>query len=61
MDIESDSEPLSAPPSTIEVPTELQKTSDFDSCAQEIDIVKDLPSSSDDKYKGLNWLKFSGF
>ena len=61
MDIESDSEPLSEPPSTIEVPTDLQKTFDFDSRAQEIDTARDSSSFSNDKYKGLDWLKFPGF
>ena len=58
MDIESNSKPLSAPSSTIKVPTKLQKTFNFNSRAQEIDTATFF---SNNKYKDFNWLKFLGF
>ena len=62
MDLESDSELPSAPPSTFEVPSELQNAFDFNSRAIEADPLRDaVPDEDDDKYKGLNWLLFPGF
>ena len=61
MDVETASSISSTGPSELQVPTELQKTHNFDSRATNADPAGDSTNSEADTYKGLDWKLFPGF
>ena len=61
MDVETTSSAPSTGPSNLQVPTELQKTYNFDSRATNADLGGDSVNLETDTYKGLDWKLFPGF
>jgi len=61
MDAETTLFTPSTGPSKLQLPTELQKTYNFNSRATSTDSAGDLINLEADTYKGLNWKLFPGF